>query len=63
MMNAGKKNDPKPTRANADSSPHRASDRNLAVVMREKPAESPQLDERREFYKIVGNPVITGKYY
>ena len=63
MMNAGKKNDPKPTRANADSSAHRAPDRELDVVMREKPAESPQLDERKEFYRILGSRVIAGTYY
>lgn len=63
MMNAGKKNDPKPTRANADSSAHRAPDRGLAVVMREKLVESPQLDERRKFYRILRGRVIAEKYY
>ena len=31
--------------------------------MREKLAESPQLDERKEFYRILRNRVIAGKYY
>jgi len=31
--------------------------------MREKPVESPRLDERRKFYRITGGGVITGKYY
>jgi hypothetical protein len=31
--------------------------------MREKLVESPQLDERKEFYRIVGSRVIAGKYY
>src|SRR5215469_3825208 len=63
MMKAGKKNDPKPTRANTDSSTHSAPDRDLVVVMRDKPVESPRVDERREFYRITGNGVIAGKYY
>ena len=62
-MNAGKKNDPKPMRANADSDAHKAPDPGLAVVMREKFVESPQLDERREFYRIPCYEVIAGKYY
>lgn len=62
MMNAGKKNDPKPRMANADRATQRTPDRGLAVVMREKVAESPQLDERNEFYRIVGSRVIAGKY-
>jgi len=57
MMKAGKKKDPKPTRANANSNPHRVPDRDFTVVMREKPVESPQLDERREFYRIAGSRV------
>ena len=63
MMNAGKKKDPKPTRANADSSTHRAPDRDLSVVMREKFVESQKLDERREFYRNLCGRVIAGKYY
>jgi len=63
MIKAGKKKAPKPTRANADSSAHRAPERGLAVVMREKLVESPQRDERREFYRIVGSRVIAEKYY
>jgi hypothetical protein len=62
MMNAGKKNDPKPTSANADSSTHRALDPDLDIVMNKKLVESPQVDERMEFYRITGREVIAGKY-
>jgi hypothetical protein len=63
MINAGTKKDPKPTTANADNITHRVLDRDLAVVMREKSVKSPQLDERKEFYRNVGRRVIAGKYY